>query len=334
VSGAGPGRIAVVGAGAIGCWVGGRLRASGVDVCLVGRPRVLNALRQNGLVLTDLMGGRLQLKAQDLWLAEEPPGEISLVLLCVKSQSTADATRALVERVPSGTAVVSWQNGVMNARIGAQAAPQLVFVPGMVPYNVAEVGPGHFHRGTVGDLAAQDHASLHPWLPVFAAAGMPIRLHADLRPVQWAKLLLNLNNPVNALSGLPLRAQLLDRDYRVVLAALMNEALAAMAAAGIAPARLTAVPARWLPAVMRLPNGLFRRIAARLLRIDEQARSSMADDLARGRSTEIDALCGEVVRLAQAHGLAAPLNQRMVEWLSVPRPQPQSGPALRRALSV
>jgi len=67
--------------------------------------------------------------------------------------------------------------------------------------------------------------------------------------------------------------------------------------------------------VLRLPTPIFRVAAARLLRIDAQARSSMADDLALGRRTEVDVLCGEVVRLAQAHGLQAPLNARMVALL-------------------
>ena len=71
----------------------------------------------------------------------------------------------------------------------------------------------------------------------------------------------------------------------------------------------------WLPTLLRLPDALFTRVAARMLRIDENARSSMADDVALGRRTEIDALWGEVVRLARAHGLAAPRNARMLQLL-------------------
>jgi 2-dehydropantoate 2-reductase len=204
----------------------------------------------------------------------------------------------------------------------------------MVPFNVAELAPGHLHRGTSGELAADDHPALAAWRPLFAAAGLPLTLHADLQPVQWAKLLLNLNNPVNALSGLPLRAQLLDRDCRIVTAALQEEALRVLRAARIAPARITPVPPRLMPTVLRLPTPLFRLIAAASLRIDERARSSMADDLARGRPTEIDALCGEIVRLAQAHGGDAPLNRRMHELLSAPRPAVLGGRGLRSVLGV
>jgi 2-dehydropantoate 2-reductase len=193
----------------------------------------------------------------------------------------------------------------------------------MVPYNVAETGPGAFHRGTAGRLAAKDDAALRPWLPVFERAGIPLDLYADLLPVQWGKLLLNLNNPVNALSGLPLRDELLQRGYRCCFAALIDEALGVLGSAGIAPAQVAAVPARRLSTVLRLPDWLFRIVAARMLRIDAKARSSMADDLALGRRTEIDALSGEVVRLAHDQDMEAPRNARMSalleEWPRQPR---------------
>ena len=89
-----------------------------------------------------------------------------------------------------------------------------------------------------------------------------------------------------------------------------------------------------LPWVLRLPDALFTRLAARMLRIDDQARSSMADDLALGRPTEIDALCGEVVRLAQAQGRDAPLNRAMVGLMTRPGPLPRGPTDLRAALAA
>jgi 2-dehydropantoate 2-reductase len=332
------GPVLVMGAGSVGGWLGGRLQAAGVDVHFVGRPRVLQALRSRGLRLTDLDGGDLRLSADALKLHDGVPAGLApaLVLLCVKSGATADAARELGAQLPPGTPVLSMQNGIANAIGAQQAAPSLRCLPGMVPYNIAELAPGHLHRGTAGVLAAQRDPALEAWLPLFAAAGLTVELHADLRSVQWGKLLLNLNNAVNALSGLPLRAQLLDRDLRRCTAALIDETLDVLAAAGIAPAQMSPLPPRWIPRVLRLPTPLFRVIAARMLRIDDQARSSMADDLAFGRITEVDALQGEVVRLAQRHGVGAPRNQRiaaLVEaWPS--RRQPFAGPALRQALET
>jgi len=333
-----PGPLWVMGAGSVGCWVGGCLRAAGADVTFIGRPRVLDALRTQGLTLTSLDGPGVELPAARLTLAERPPASAApaLVLLTVKSAATRAAAAELARALPARTPVLSLQNGIGNADAARAAAPALEVIAGMVPFNVAELGPGRFHRGTSGVLAATDHEALHAWLPVFAAAGLPLALHADMRGVQWAKLLLNLNNPVNALSGLPLREQLLVRGYRRVLAALQAEALAVLARARIGPARLTPLPAHALPWVLRLPTPLFRVVAATMLRIDATARSSMADDVAHGRPTEIDALCGEVVRLAQGLGVAAPLNARittLVRDLSV-APRRYDAPRLLEALGL
>ena len=240
----------------------------------------------------------------------------ALVLLAVKSGATAEAAAQLGATLPAGTPVVSMQNGLSNTATAQAAAPALRVLAGMVPFNIAELAPGHYHRGTVGELAAQDDTALRAHLAAFERAGPPLQLHADLRAVQWGKLLLNLNNPVNALSGLPLRAQLMERGYRKCLAALQSEALGLLHGAGIAPAQVAALPPQRIPTLLRLPTPLFRLIAARMLRIDPKARSSMADDLTQGRTTEIDALCGEVVRLAAAHGRSAPLNARMVELVN------------------
>ncbi|MFY7858024.1 MAG: 2-dehydropantoate 2-reductase [Rubrivivax sp.] len=335
---AGPGPVLVMGAGLIGCWLGGRLAASGVQVDFVGRPRVLEALRHHGLTLSDRGGGYWSVRSEDLRLHASVPPDCapSLVLLCVKSGATAEASALLARGLPPGTPVLSMQNGVSNGQVAREAAPGLHWLPGMVPYNVAELAPGRFHRGTAGRLAAQDDPVLRRWQPAFAAAGLPLQLHADLRPVQWGKLLLNLNNAVNALSGLPLREQLLDAALRQCTAALIEEALGVLAAAGIAPARLSPVPPRWIPRVMRLPTPLFRWVAAGSLRIDARARSSMADDLALGRPTEVDMLQGEVVRLARSLGRSAPLNERIAQRVAAQDAStpPWRGDTLQRALGV
>ena len=334
-----PGPVLVMGAGAIGCYVGGCLAAAGVPVTFVGRPRVLATLAAHGLTITDRDGARRQVPPDRLRLVEAvPPGaQPALVLLCVKSGATAEAAAQLAAALPPGTLVLSLQNGVGNAAAAQAAAPGLRLVPGMVPYNVAELAPGAWHRGTDGRLAAFDETALIPWLSIFEAAGVPLDLRADIASIQWGKLLLNLNNPVNALSGLPLRAQLLERGWRRCFAALIDEALGVLRAAGIEPAQVAAVPPARLAALLRLPDWLFRIVAARMLRIDAKARSSMADDLALGRRTEVDALSGEVVRLARRHGLAAPRNARMVELLDGgwPAPPPRlSSAELERLLGL
>ena len=308
-----PGPLLVMGAGSVGGYVGGCLQAAGAEVHFVGRPRMLDAWHAHGLRVTDQDGRDQAVPPASLKLSASVPAGLapSLVLITVKCGATREAAAALGAALPAGTPVLSLQNGLGNAEAGAGAAPGLRWLAGMVPYNIAEVGPGHLHRGTGGHLAAEDDPALRAWLPVFEAARVCLKLHADLRQVQWGKLLLNLNNAVNDLSGRPLRAESMERGYRQVFAALQREALAALAAAGIEPAQVAAVAPRRMPMLLSLPDWLFHRVAKRMLRIDPQARSSMADDLALGRRTEVDALCGEVVRLARSRGLQAPLNERI-----------------------
>ncbi|TXI17277.1 MAG: 2-dehydropantoate 2-reductase [Roseateles sp.] len=308
--------VLVMGAGSVGCFVGGLTQLAGMPVHFVGRPRVLSALRSKGLRLTDQDGLDRHIPALELRLHDELPAELKpdLVLLCVKSGATAEAAALLGRALPPGTPVLSLQNGVGNTALARAQAPHLDWRAGMVPFNIAELAPGHFHRGSGGALAVEgrsEDAALRAWQAALANVGMKLRLHADLAPVQWGKLLINLNNPVNALSGRPLREQLLQRGYRRVLAALQQEALDLLDAAQRPVAQLTPLPPRKLLTLLRLPTPLFRLAASRLLRVDAKARSSMADDLAQGRLTEIDALCGEVVRLAQGLGRQAPLNARM-----------------------
>jgi 2-dehydropantoate 2-reductase len=308
--------VLVMGAGSVGCFIGGLTQLAGVPVHFVGRPRVLAGLRKHGLHLSDQDGLDRHIPALELRLHEQPPASLKpdLVLLCVKSGATAEAATALGLTLPAGTPVVSLQNGIANAELARATAPALRWHAGMVPFNIAELAPGHYHRGTGGALAAEGSANdtaLAAWQTALDRVGMRLKLHADLAPVQWGKLLLNLNNPVNALSGRPLRDELLQRGYRRVLAALQQEALDLLDTAQRPVAQLTPLPPRRLLMLLRMPTFIFRLAAARMLRIDAHARSSMADDLAAGRPTEIDALCGEVVRLAKSLQLTAPLNARM-----------------------
>ncbi|GAA3090891.1 2-dehydropantoate 2-reductase [Kribbella aluminosa] len=307
--------IAVYGAGGIGCYVGGRLAATGTPVTFVGRPRTADEVAAHGLRLTDYLGADLQVA--DVRFETTPAGAAGadLVLVTVKSAATSQAADELAEVLPPDAVVVSFQNGVRNAEVLRSRLPSQVVVAGMVPFNVLNRGGGVFHQGTEGKLDVQRDPALAPYAEAFERAGLPLTQHDDVLPVQWSKLLLNLNNPINALSNLPLRDELSQRAYRRCLAAAQAEALELLAAAGIRPAQLLAVPMQRFPAVLRLPDFLFRRLASKVLAVDPLARTSMWEDLEAGRPTEIDYLNGEVVRLAASLGRTAPVNAKLVSLI-------------------
>jgi 2-dehydropantoate 2-reductase len=300
--------IAVFGAGSIGCYVGGRLAASGADVRFIGRPRLAHELAEHGLRVSDYLGHDATLAQPHFHTDPDAAIGADLVLVTVKSAATREAARELAARLAPGTLVVSFQNGLDNAAVLAAELPAQRVLAGMVPFNVLHRAPGWFHQGTEGRLDVARDTALAPFRDAFAHAGLPLVEHDDMPAVQWSKLLLNLNNAVNALSGVPLKTQLAQRGYRRCLAAAQREALDLLAAAGITPATITALPPRAIPRVLGLPDWLFRLVARRMLAIDPVARSSMWEDLEAGRATEIDWLNGEVVRLAQRLGRAAPVN--------------------------
>ena len=326
--------IAVYGAGGIGCYVGGRLAATGTPVTFVGRPRMAAELAANGLRLTDYLGA--DLRVQDVRFETTPSGAAGadLVLVTVKSAATEGAAAELAGVLKPGAVVVSFQNGIRNGELLRSRLTEQVVITGMVPFNVLNRGAGVFHQGTEGALDIQQDAALTPYLSAFERAGLPLTQHADILPVQWAKLLLNLNNPINALSNLPLRDELSQRSYRRCLAAAQAEFLEILDAAGIRPAQLLAIPMHRFPTVLRLPDFLFRRLASKVLAVDPLARTSMWEDLEAGRPTEIDYLNGEVVRLARSLGRTAPVNERLVGLIHAAETDRRSwsGPELVREL--
>jgi 2-dehydropantoate 2-reductase len=329
--------IVIFGAGSIGAYVGGKLQVGGAEVTFIGRARMRDLIQRHGLTVTDLHGGRAFLGAEQVSYAEHPAAlaAADLVLVTVKSADTAAAAQAIREHGRTPLLVISLQNGIGNAEILRKALPGRTVLAGMVPFNVLEMAKTRFHRGTEGDIAVEASPALAPWLPVFAAARLPLVMHSDFAAVQWGKLLLNLNNPINALSNLPLKTQLSQRAYRRCFALLMAETLQILTAAGIRPAQVVRVGPRWLPWVLRLPDAWFSRVAKTMLRMDPQARSSMWEDLRAGRRTEVDYLNGAVVDLAESLGRDAPLNRRMVGLIrrsEAGEAPPPDGDALLRAL--
>lgn len=313
---AGPG-IVVAGAGSIGCHVGGNLALAGRDLTLLLRPRLAEAIAAQGLHLTDLDGGDRSLAPGSIGLATDPAPALAgaeIVLVTVKSGDTQAMAGLIARHAPPGATVVSLQNGVDNVPLLRERLPGHTVVAGMVPFNIAQshsTGQApRFHRSTSGTLMVEaGHERLRAILDV---PGMPCRDHPDMEALAWSKLALNMNNALNALSGLPLKEQLSRRAWRLVLASQIGEVLAVTRRAGIGLPRIEGIGPRAIPWILRLPDGLFGLVARRMLAIDPEATSSMAEDLAAGRRTEVGWLQGAVVRLAARSGTTAPACEAVI----------------------
>jgi 2-dehydropantoate 2-reductase len=198
---------------------------------------------------------------------------------------------------------------------------------GMVPYNVIALGNGRFHRATSGDIVIERDAA--QTAEALSVPGLMVRATDDIDGVQWGKLLLNLNNALNALADLPLRRQLALRPWRRLFADQIAEALAVMRAEGIRAVPPTPIPFAWLASLLRLPDPVFEVLLGRTMKIDPEARSSMWEDLQRGRRTEIDYLQGVITAIAARRGLEAPLSQRIIDLIRQAEREGRGSPGLR-----
>lgn len=333
---AGGPKVAILGAGSVGCFIGGAWASTGIPVTFIGRQKLAKDVDRHGLTLSDYSG----------WQAHLPPGEVDyrcgpealeqaqVIALCVKSGDTAAAADDIAEHGTPGATVISFQNGVSNIDALEQGlGGRFEVARGMVPYNVAYLGDGRFHKGVAGDLYADRRAGARALAEAAGGGPATLKISDDMLGLAWGKLLINLNNAVNALSGRTLQDELKRRDYRRVFAASMREGLDLLKRAEIKPATVGPISPQTLPRIIDSPDWLFNNLFLKRWKIDAKARSSMADDLASGRKTEIDYLNGELVRLAERLQRDAPVNRAIVELVHKAEAgaEPLPPAALRRA---
>ena len=309
-------RIAVLGAGSVGCFIGGAWAAAGLPVSFIGRPRIAHDIHDHGLTLSDYTGWNAQLPEVDFSCVPAPLADAVVIALCVKSGATADAARDIAEHGRDGAMVISFQNGVSNIDVlERELGGRFRVVRGMVPFNVAYLGRGRFHKGVAGNLYAEDRPDTRELAKRIGGGPAALKLSDNMLGLAWGKLLINLNNAVNALSGRTLIDELHQRDYRRVVAASQREGLKLLKRAGIKPMKVGAVGPRLLPPVIASPDWLFRNVFLKGWKIDAKARSSMADDLSAGRKTEVDYINGELVALGERLGVDAPVNRKIVDLI-------------------
>jgi 2-dehydropantoate 2-reductase len=309
-------RIAVFGAGSVGCFIGGAWQAAGLPVTLIGRPKLSQDIDRHGLTLSDYSGWRAEIAPGDVdyRCGPEALDEAEIIALTVKSGDTAKAAAEIATHAKPGTLVISFQNGVSNVDVLEQGlGGRFEVARGMVPFNVAYLGKGQFHKGVAGELHAEQRKATRALAEAAGSGPAALKLSSDMLGMTWGKLLINLNNAVNALSGRTLQDELKRRDYRRVFAASMREGLELLKRAGIEPATVGPISPHVLPRMVDSPDWIFNNVFLKRWKIDAKARSSMADDLAAGRKTEVDYLNGELVALAERLQRDAPVNRAITE---------------------
>ncbi len=289
-------QVAVMGAGAVGCYFGGMLARAGHDVTLIARTQHAQAIERDGLRMeTKTFDERVRLRASTEAAAVQ---DARLVLLCVKSNDTEVAGAQLRPHMAPDALVLTLQNGVDNAdRLRAVLPPAQVAAA--VVYVATEMaGPGHLRHHGRGELVIEPAAGSAAAAQALADAGVPTEISDNVRGALWSKLIINCAyNAVSAIAQLPYGQAVQGEGVPDLMRDVVDECLAVAKAEGV-----------------QLP-GDTHAIVRNLVQSMPGQYSSTAQDLARGKRTEIDHLNGLVVRRGEALGVATPANR--VLWALV-----------------
>jgi 2-dehydropantoate 2-reductase len=290
-------RIAVVGAGAVGGYFGGLLACAGAPVVVIGRPAFVEAVKKNGLFLDTLHFQETVRVEASTELNAVRGAEI--VLFCVKTTDNAATARALAPLLAPGALVLSLQNGVDNveqirAAAGIEALPTVVYVAASVPE------PGRVKHVGRGDLVfGPQSKKTERVAALFSRASVPCRISENIEGELWTKLIWNCAlNAVSALGRAKYGQIAASADARKVVETVVDEVLAVARAANIHPPGLEDPKAAIA--------GAFK-IATQMA----EALSSTAQDMNRGKHTEIDSLNGYVSRRGAELGVPTPVNHAL-----------------------
>ena len=284
-------QVAVIGAGAVGCYYGGLLLRAGHDVTFIGRRTHVDAINAHGLLLdTQSFKGHLPAKAATDTAALASP---DLVLFCVKSADTEEAGRSLAGRLRPETSILSLQNGVDNPQrlLGVTGHP---VIPAVVYVGSEMAGPGHVRHHGGGDLAIGASPASETLAQTLDAAGIRTTIADDIETTLWSKLVINCAfNALSAVAGISYGPMLEVEGTRDVVASAVQEAVTVARASGVS------MPDDLLERIMKIPAAMPNQM------------SSTAQDLARGKSSEIDFLNGYVVRKGAELGIPTPTNHAL-----------------------
>jgi len=290
-------RIAIVGAGAVGGYFGGLLARAGAPVVFIGRPAFVEAVQRNGLLL-DALQFKEAVRVQASTEIEAARGA-ELVLFCVKTTDNAATSQAIAPLLTPSAIVLSMQNGVDNVEqiqktAKITALPAVVYVAASVPEpgRVKHVGRGDLVIGPEGDKTRQAAG-------VFSRANIPCRVSENIIGELWTKLVWNCAlNAVSALGHAKYGQITSSPDAWKIVESVVYEVLAVAKRAKIKPPGLEDPKAALAGAL---------KIATQM----SEALSSTAQDMSRGRRTEIDSLNGYVARRGAELGVPTPVNQAL-----------------------
>jgi len=288
----------VLGAGAVGCYFGGMLARANQDVTFIARLERAKALNEYGLEMDcKAFHETVKVKASaDLALLRDA----DLVLLCVKSLDTEQTLLEIKSILPNTAVLLSLQNGVANIEIASRTIGHRIYAAvvyvaaGMIGQRTMKHhGRGELLIGSLGNITADDQENLEGIRHLFEAANVPCLITSQIKRDMWLKFLVNCSfNAISGIGQIPYGEMVKSPEIVQLIKEITKEFLAVAALEDVKISLLEALSAN---------DSIATTMVTQV--------SSTAQDLSRGKKTEIDFLNGYIVELGRRHGIATPYNE-------------------------
>ncbi|MBU0548594.1 MAG: 2-dehydropantoate 2-reductase [Candidatus Omnitrophica bacterium] len=310
-------RIGVIGSGAIGCLVAGYLKLKGEDICLVGRPDSVKTIRENGLQISGVRGSfRVEIKA-----SEQLNYIPELVILATKTQDIELAIKDNISLIRDAL-ILTTQNGVQADNIVARYLPKESIVSSVVMFGATYLEPAKVVHNFEGSwIMGQSFNKRQPEgllnLSQLLNNAFPTIITENIFGMKFLKIFANANNCLPAILGKSMQEVFSDLDISRISIAIWKEGLDIINKAGINLVSLPGFPIENITKITSMPMAqaavVFSQIMKNLSK--EPLYGSILQSIMRGRTSEIDYINGEFIRLAKENNVYAPLNSALVDMV-------------------
>lgn len=297
-------RVLVVGAGALGCVVGGFMKRAGHEVTLVGRQKMMDAIQTEGLYISGIWGNHHISGLQTFCkVSPEWKGQFDLIILSVKSYDTEKAVQDILPIIADNVFVCSYQNGLGNVEKIAQFVGMDKTIPARVIFGSRILKPGFVQVTVIAEPTAlgrfdngPDEAIIQDIVEQMNKSGIPTVYTENIEGKIWEKVAYNSAlNPLSALLDVPYGSLLNTEETQVIMKNVIYEIYA------------VALEKR-VPMIIPTPDVYIQHLFYKLIPPTAEHYASMREDLIQGKKTEIDALNGAIVRIGEKLNIKCPTN--------------------------
>ena len=308
-------KYAVIGLGAVGTIVGGLLTKSHDDVILIGKKNQVERIKKKGIRIQGI--NRItEVKKINVSDDFSSLSDVDIIIVCVKSQDTESLSKNLKKHIKKSALIISLQNGIKNSYI-LEEITGIKTISGIILFNAMYFKPGLVEITIKGGVLLESSElygkKIDEFIGILKKGGLNTFSVKNIEGYLWSKLILNLQNAVDTLTGQTIKQSIIDKNSRQILIATMKEGLTVLENSGIELGYLPRIDPRKMIKRLSMYNTLFLKVGTYLMGIKENAKNSMSQSILRNKNSEIDYMNGEIVTLANKNNIEAPINSRLVE---------------------